>query len=93
MPDGSPNKSPTPPQMNRMNILLTFLIEAVKKHGIAFLAMLFLVLYFHSQNEKLERKFDRCNTNIIDMYQSHNTQLIEALNRNSTALEKITENK
>ena len=79
--------------MNRMNILLTFLIEAVKKHGIAFLAMLFLVLYFHAQNEKLERKFDICNSKVIEMYQDHNTQLIQAMERNSTALEKLVGNK
>lgn len=75
-----------------MNILFTVIVEAAKKHGIAFLVMLGLVLYFHKENEKLEKKFDRCNTNIIDMYQSHNTQLIEALNRNSAALERIAPN-
>ena len=78
--------------MNRMNILLTVMIEAAKKHGIAFLVMLGLVLYFHSQNEKLEIKFDLCNSKVIEMYQSHNTQLIEALNRNTTALERIAPN-
>lgn len=76
--------------MNRMNILLTVIIEAAKKHGIAFLVMLALVVYFHGQNEKLEKKFDLCNSKVIEMYQDHNTQLIQAIERNSTALEKIT---
>lgn len=76
--------------MNRMNILLTVLVEAAKKHGIAFLVMLGLVLYFHRQNEKLEYKFDLCNSKVIEMYQNHNIQLIQAIERNSTALEKIT---
>lgn len=75
-----------------MNILITFLIEAVKKHGIAFLAMLFLVLYFHKENEKLGHKFDLCNSQVIQMYQDHNTQLIQALERNTTALEKLVGN-
>lgn len=75
--------------MNRMNILLTVIIEAAKKHGIAFLVMLGLVLYFHRQNEKLEQKFDICNSKVIEMYQDHNTQLIQAMERNSTALEKL----
>lgn len=78
--------------MNRMNILLTVMIEAAKKHGIAFLVMLGLVLYFHSQNEKLEQKFDLCNSKVIEMYQDHNTQLIQALERNTTALEKLVGN-
>lgn len=75
-----------------MNILLTVMIEAAKKHGIAFLVMLGLVLYFHRQNEKLEQKFDLCNSKVIEMYQSHNTQLIRALERNTTALEKLVGN-
>lgn len=75
-----------------MNILFTVIVEAAKKHGIAFLVMLGLVLYFHRQNEKLEQKFDLCNSKVIEMYQSHNTQLIDALNRNTAALERIAPN-
>ena len=77
--------------MNRMNILFTVIVEAAKKHGIAFLVMLGLVIYFHNQNEKLERKFDLCNSKVIELYQDHNTQLIQAMERNSRALEKIAE--
>lgn len=77
--------------MNRMNILFTMLMDAAKKHGIAFLALLLMVIYFHRQNEKLEEKFDLCNSKVIEMYQDHNTQLLQALERNSTALEKIAE--
>lgn len=40
--------------MNRMNILFTVIVEAAKKHGIAFLVMLGLVLYFHKENERKE---------------------------------------
>lgn len=72
-----------------MNILFTVILEAAKKHGIAFLVMLALVVYFHDQNEKLEQKFDICNSKVIEMYQDHNTQLIQALERNTLALEKL----
>lgn len=72
-----------------MNILFNVIVEAAKKHGIAFLVMLGLVVYFHNQNEKLEHKFDICNSKVIEMYQSHNTQLIQALERNTLALEKL----
>lgn len=75
--------------MNRMNTLFTVIVEAAKKHGIAFLVMLALVVYFHRQNEKLEQKFDICNSKVIEMYQSHNTQLIQALERNTLALERL----
>lgn len=73
-----------------MNILFTVIVEAAKKHGLAFLALLLMVLYFHRQNEKLEAKFDICNSKVIEMYQDHNTQLIQALERNTAALEKLT---
>ena len=76
--------------MNRMNALFIVILEAAKKHGIAFLVMLGLVLYFHRQNEKLEQKFDICNSKVIEMYQDHNTQLIQALERNTLALEKLS---
>ena len=75
--------------MNRMNILFTAILEGAKRHGVVFLVLLALILYFHGQTEKLERKFDVCNSKVIEMYQDHNTQLIEALNRNSAALEQI----
>jgi hypothetical protein len=75
-----------------MNILFQAILEGVKKHGVVFLVLLALILYFHGQNEKLERKFDMCNSQVIEMYQRNNTQLIETVERNSAALEKITGN-
>lgn len=79
--------------MNKMAVLLTALIDSAKKHGLAFLVMLGLVLYFHAQNERLEKKFDVCNSKVIEIYQSNNTQLINALERNTIALEKVAEKK
>jgi hypothetical protein len=78
--------------MNRMNIIFTAILEGAKKHGIVFLVLLAIILYFQKQNEKLEHKFDLCNSQVIQMYQDHNTQLIQALNRNSAALERIAPN-
>lgn len=75
-----------------MNLILQAILEGAKKHGIVFLVLLALILYFHDQTQKLERKFDLCNSQVIEMYQRHNTQLIETVERNSTALEKITRN-
>lgn len=75
--------------MNRMNILFQAIIEGAKKHGVVFLLLIALIMYFHGQNEKLERKFDICNSKVIEMYQDHNTQLIQALERNTLALEKL----
>jgi hypothetical protein len=76
-----------------MNILLAAIMDGLKKHGVVFLVLLGLILYFHQQNEKLEKKFDICNSKVIEMYHDHNVQLIEALERNTLALEKIAENK
>jgi hypothetical protein len=45
-----------PRKMNRMNILFTVIVEAVKKHGLPFLVMLGLVAFSHNQNEKLKTK-------------------------------------
>ncbi len=72
-----------------MNILFQAIIEGAKKHGVVFLLLIALIMYFHGQNEKLERKFDICNSKVIEMYQDHNTQLIQALERNTLALEKL----
>lgn len=72
-----------------MNILFTAILEGMKKHGVVFLVLLALILYFHRQNEKLEQKFDICNSQVIEMYQNHNTQLIQTLERNTTALENL----
>ena len=76
--------------MNRMNILFQAILEGCKQHGVVVLVRRAIIMYFHGQSEKLEKKFDLCNRQVIEMYQSHNTQLIETVERNSAALEKIS---
>ena len=75
-----------------MTTLFQAILEGAKKHGAVYLVLLAIIIYFHSQNEKLEQKFDLCNSQVIEMYQSHNTQLIQTVERNSEALEKISGN-
>lgn len=75
-----------------MNILWTAIVEGAKKHGIVFLVLLALIVYFHNQTEKLEKKFDLCNQQVIQMYESHNLQLIEVVERNTRVLEKLVGN-
>lgn len=75
-----------------MNILWTAIVEGAKKHGIVFLVLLALIVYFHNQTEKLEKKFDLCNSQVLEMYESHNLQLIEVVERNTSVLEKLVGN-
>jgi prolipoprotein diacylglyceryltransferase len=76
-----------------MNILLqaisTFLTEGIKKHGTVFAVLIGIIIYFQTENQKLEKKFDICNSQILMIYKDQNMQVLQALERNTQALEKI----
>ena len=72
-----------------MTELIQFLLNEAKKHGFAFVLLLGIVWYFHGQSTKLEEKVDTCNAATIAMYQQQNAILINAVERNSKAMEDL----
>lgn len=76
-----------------MNILFemisAFLTEGIKKHGTVFAVLIVIIYYFHVESQKLEKKFDICNSQILMIYKDQNMQVLQALERNTQALEKI----
>jgi hypothetical protein len=76
-----------------MNVLWTLILDGLKKHGVVFLILMLMILYFQQQVEKMETKFDICNTKMMQMYESNEKTLIQALERNTNALESLAQKK
>jgi len=74
-----------------MNIrsLWVMILNHVNRHGLSFLILTAVVLYFHYQNSILDERILDCNNNTIQMYQTRNEKLMEVIDRNSRAMESI----
>ena len=65
-----------------MKMLKTFylsILDKLQKQGLAFLLLAAGIIYFHSQNSKLEAKIDQCNSNLIEIYQNQHKEFIQVL--------------
>jgi len=74
-----------------MNIrsLWAMILSHVNRHGLSFLILTGIVLYFHSQNSLLDNRILECNKNTIELYQIRNEQLMQVIERNSRAMESL----
>lgn len=74
-----------------MNIrsLWVMILNHVNRHGLSFLILTAVVLYFHYQNSILDERILDCNNNTIELYQTRNEKLMEVIDRNSRAMESI----
>lgn len=74
-----------------MNIrsLWVMILNQVNRHGLSFLILTGVVMYFHQQNSILDERILQCNQNTIELYQTRNEQLIEVIDRNSRAMESL----
>lgn len=79
-------------KIEEMNIrsIWGMILSHVNQHGLSFLILTAVVLYFHQQNSILDDRILQCNQNTIELYQERNHQLMEVLERNSRAMEGIT---
>lgn len=69
--------------------LWVMILKHVNRHGLSFLILAGIVLYFHSQNAILDSRILDCNNNTLQMYQDRNAQLMEVIERNSRAMESL----
>lgn len=74
--------------MNIRSIWL-MILNHVNRHGLSFLILTAVVLYFHYQNSILDERILDCNKNTIELYQTRNEKLMEVIDRNSRAMESI----
>lgn len=74
----------------KMNEVVQYIFAEAKKHGVGFLILLAVVWYFHEQNEKIQAKVDACNGAMLEVYRQQNGILINAVDRNSTAMENLS---
>lgn len=74
-----------------MNIrsLWVMILNHVNRHGLSFLILTGIVLYFHSQNAILDERILECNNNTLEIYQARNEQLMDVIERNSRAMESL----
>lgn len=76
--------------------IFTSIISEIKKQGILIIVMCIAIFYFYRRQEKLEIKIDNNNSEYIKSIKKNNEdyknltiQMIQAIDRNTEALERI----
>jgi hypothetical protein len=70
--------------------LLEMILTEARKHGVGFLVLLGMLWYFHGQTTKLEDKVDSCNSSMVESFRNQNALLLQAIERNSQAMENLS---
>lgn len=70
--------------------LLPVAKDAYKRHGIVIIILFGGLYYFHLQVTKLEDRTKDCNEKLINQYANNNKELILALERSNSVIERNT---
>lgn len=92
--------NPTPASYMRLDLIMPWLIESLKRQGLIFVVLCGIIVYFHGQSEQTQAKVDLCNSKIINMYEANaiaqheaNISLIEAVNNNTVVIKELANRK
>ena len=75
--------------MSRENII-DYLLEQLKMHGLSFVLLAMAIWYFYNVNNELRKKIEISNQRIIELYQIRQKEANEVINKNTTALNRLT---
>ncbi len=75
--------------MSRENIV-DYLLEQLKMHGLSFVLLAMAIWYFYNVNNELRKKIEISNQRIIELYQIRQKEANEVINKNTTALNRLT---
>lgn len=77
------------PSVTIKSAIIDYLWSQLKLHGISMLLLAIAVWYFHGENKRMQQEIRSCNQAIIVQYEQSQAKLLEALNNNTLALNRI----
>jgi hypothetical protein len=69
--------------------LIDYLLAQLKMHGIGLALLMLAVWYFHGENIRMQSEIRKCNDSMIEMYRTDRIQLLDVINNNTRALDRI----
>lgn len=69
--------------------LIDHIYEQLRLHGLSFVMLAAITYYFYTKVEALSNEVKDCNAAVIRVYEEDRKKLIETIERNTVALNKI----
>lgn len=76
-------------QQNNIQWIVDYLKSQVKVHGISFFLLGLAVWYFTGENREIKNEIRMCNEARMEQYQVERQQMMEVINNNTKALDKL----
>lgn len=76
----------TPALMDKVS---SFLVEQLKLHGLPVTLLVLGLMYFHSENKKMQTELQKCNTEIVTMLREDRKMLYDLVENNTEAMQDL----
>ncbi len=68
---------------------INFITNQAKLHGLPIILLLLGVYYFHGENIRMRSEIRSCNDSLVQMYRDDRVQMMQIINNNTEALQRI----